>query len=274
MAPAASNHGILDPGGGADRFSLVRSAPGSNLTPFVERYWTVCWDLRGRAPHAQETLPWPCANLVIGTHRPGLFGVWRTRFVAHLDGEGWVVGVKFRPGGLRPFITRPMAALTDRQIAIDELFGPAGAALERAVHAAHPGERIGLIAAFLGDRRPAIDAEAEAASRIVDTIRADRSLCRVDDLAARTGRDLRGLQRQFQQYVGVSPKWVIRRFRVQEAAERMAAGAPFEAAAFASECGYSDQSHFIRDFKAQVGKTPGAYAAMCGGHQRAAGGRW
>ena len=83
--PAPPSHGILNPRGGEAHFSLARSAPAADLRPFVERYWTVRWDLRGRAPHEQETLPWPCVNLVIGTHRPGLFGVCRTRFVAHLE---------------------------------------------------------------------------------------------------------------------------------------------------------------------------------------------
>src|SRR2546421_1348264 len=152
--PAPPSHGILNPRGGEAHFSLARSAPAADLRPFVERYWTVRWDLRGRAPHEQETLPWPCVNLVIGTHRPGLFGVCRTRFVAHLEGEGWVVGAKFRPGGFRPFVTFPMADLTDRNLPIRRVFGRAGAALERAVHAAPESGRIALVEEFLRARRP------------------------------------------------------------------------------------------------------------------------
>ena len=82
-------------------------------------------------------------------------------------------------------------------------------------------------------------------------------------VAKGSGTTVRALQRLFQEYVGVSPKWVLRRFRIHEAAERLAAGARIDAAAFASECGYFDQAHFIRDFKAQVGRTPGEYAEIC-----------
>jgi AraC-like DNA-binding protein len=257
------NHGILNPRGGQGHFALSRAAPPADLAAFVERTWSVRWDLRGRPPHDQETLPWPCANLVIGTYRPGLFGVCRTRFVAHLEGEGWVVGVKFRPGGFRPFIGFSMAELTDRDVPIGELFGAAGAELERAVHAAEPAGRVSLVEAFLRTVSPPIDEDAAEAGRIVDLARADRSIARVDDLAARASIPVRPLQRLFHDYVGVSPKWVIRRFRIQEAAERLATSGDMDAVALAGDLGYCDQAHFIRDFKAQVGRTPGAYAAVC-----------
>jgi AraC-like DNA-binding protein len=260
MAPS---HGILNPRAAEARVSLTRGAPPADIEAFVQQTWTATWDLRGRPPHEQQTLPAPFANMVIGTHRPGVFGVWRSRFVARLEGEGWVVAVKFRPGGLRPFVARPMSALTDREFPIAHLFGEAGAEIERAVHAAEPAERGALIEAFLRARAPAADQQAALAARIVDLARSDRELTRVDDLGERSGLSVRALQRLFREYVGVSPKWVIRRFRVQEAAERLATGQPIDAAAFASELAYYDQAHFIRDFKAQVGRTPSAYAAIC-----------
>ncbi len=45
-----------------------------------------------------------------------------------------------------------------------------------------------------------------------------------EELAARFDIGVRNLQRLFGRYVGVSPKWVIRRFRLQEAAEQMEEG--------------------------------------------------
>ena len=50
---------------------------------------------------------------------------------------------------------------------------------------------------------------------------------------------------------------------MQEAAERVAAGAPVVWAALAVELGYHDQAHLIRDFKAQIGFTPAVYAGRC-----------
>jgi AraC-like DNA-binding protein len=79
------------------------------------------------------------------------------------------------------------------------------------------------------------------------------------------GLSARALQRLFRRHVGVGPKWTLRRFRIHEAAERLAGGAPVDWAALAQELGYCDQAHFIRDFKAQVGRSPGVYAAECAG---------
>jgi AraC-like DNA-binding protein len=82
-------------------------------------------------------------------------------------------------------------------------------------------------------------------------------------LARRHGISARTLQRLFRRYIGVSPKWVLKRYRVHEAAERIAAGEAPDAARLAAELGYFDQSHLIRDFTAQVGCSPGRYAALC-----------
>ena len=70
---------------------------------------------------------------------------------------------------------------------------------------------------------------------------------------------MRQLQRLFKEYVGVSPKWVIQRYRLFDAAERIAAGTIVKGADLALELGYADQAHFIRDFKT-VGRSPADYA--------------
>jgi AraC-like DNA-binding protein len=75
----------------------------------------------------------------------------------------------------------------------------------------------------------------------------------------------RTLQRLFARYVGVSPKWVIQRYRLHEAAERLAAGELIHQAELALDLGYSDQAHFVRDFKSIVGVSPAAYARAARG---------
>jgi AraC-like DNA-binding protein len=81
----------------------------------------------------------------------------------------------------------------------------------------------------------------------------------VDELATEVGLGERALQRLFGEYVGVSPKWVIRRFRLHDAASRLAKAEDVNLTHLAQELGYSDQAHFTRDFKAIVGRSPSDY---------------
>jgi AraC-like DNA-binding protein len=82
----------------------------------------------------------------------------------------------------------------------------------------------------------------------------------VEQIVALSGMNQWALQRFFREYVGVGPKWVLQRYRLLEAAERLPAGETDRARA-AHELGYFDQAHFIRDFKAIVGRSPRAFSA-------------
>jgi AraC-like DNA-binding protein len=255
-----SRQGVLDPHSG--RMRLTRHAPAPDLGFHVERHWVVRWDLRGREPYLQETLPHPCVNLVIGPGGSRIFGVGTERFGYLLEGRGQVVGTKFRPGAFYPFVRVEMVELTDGSLGLGEAFGPGGDELERAVLASGDDrEQVELVEAFLRARLPPRDENVATVARVVALLLEDPSVQRVEDLGARLGISARTLQRLFRRYVGVSPKWVLQRYRLHEAAERIADGRCSDWAALALELGYFDQAHFIKDFKALVGRSPTEYAA-------------
>ncbi len=89
----------------------------------------------------------------------------------------------------------------------------------------------------------------------------DRELHSAASLAKQFEMSLRALQRLFNDYVGVGPKWVINRYRIHEAIARVQAGHAVSWAALAQELGYFDQAHFINDFRKLVGETPADYAS-------------
>nr|WP_232233887.1 AraC family transcriptional regulator [Micromonospora chokoriensis] len=138
---------------------------------------------------------------------------------------------------------------------------PAGrlAAPQEVVCAGTDDERCGALDALLTGWSPEPDPMAGEAVRLAEAIRTDRTVLRVDDFAARHDLPVRRLQRLFMEYVGVGPKWVIRRYRLQEAVEQ-AAGGPLSWADLAADLGYSDQAHLVRDFTAVAGVSPAAYA--------------
>ena len=114
--------------------------------------------------------------------------------------------------------------------------------------------------AYLGARLPARDLHAEEAGDLVKLVATRADVRRVADLVRLSGRSERTLDRLFARYIGVSPAWVVRRYRLKAAAARLTACPPADAREVAWELGYADQAHFIRDFRAIIGMTPGAYA--------------
>lgn len=255
-----STRGILAPPVGEQLPWRVAPSPG--LEYFVDYLWGTEWDLA--EPAIRETLPFPSVHLSIHSGSPGgsgVRGVVRGKFSIRLEGRGSVVAVKFRPGGFHPFLGAPVSILTDRVRALDEVFGPDGARLEAEVRAC-PGvsERVAVLERFLLERLPHADPMVEVVDGVVQLIAGDRSITRVETVAERTGLTARTLQRLFVRYVGASPKWVVQRYRLQEAAERLARDGTGALSRLAYDLGYADQAHFIRDFREMVGATPAEYA--------------
>jgi AraC-like DNA-binding protein len=256
------------PRGVVNGAALRRDSPAARFLPeppldaFIEHFWSVSWDLGGHPPLTRETLPHPSVQLVVEEGRSGLAGVATGRFTRTLEGRGRVLGLKFLPGAFRPFWSGPVSALTDRVLGLAEAFGPEGEALEPAVLRCGEDTAAAVCAAeaFLLARLPARDPQAERAGRIVGMIRESAALTRVEAVADAAGLGLRALQRLFGEYVGVPPKWVVQRYRLHEAMARLESGQSVDLVGLALDLGYFDQAHFIRDFRALLGRTPMAYA--------------
>lgn len=84
--------------------------------------------------------------------------------------------------------------------------------------------------------------------------------CRVEELADYCHTSVRQLQRHFDQAIGVSPKFYARTIRFAQAQRRLMREADADLTELACDCGYFDQAHFIKDFRAFTGRTPSQYA--------------
>ncbi|HVK20890.1 MAG TPA: AraC family transcriptional regulator [Actinokineospora sp.] len=244
--------GVLGAKAARTKFELRTSAPSAGLAPFVEYYWLVSW--RRTTPHEQQVVPHPNVHLVFEPEGTLLYGVMRGRFVRRLVGEGHVLGVRFHPGGFRPWLGRPVSTVTDRVVP-DFL----DVAPETVLSAGDDAAMVAAAEAVLLPRVPEIDPVVDDVRAMVAAI--EQGVSRVDGLAREAGLTVRSVQRLFNEYVGVGPKWVIRRVRMHEAAARAESGADVDWASLAVELGYSDQAHFTRDFRANIGVTPARYAA-------------
>jgi AraC-like DNA-binding protein len=246
-------------------FHLDRVPASADLADLVERHWLVRWHLPEGRRASVTLLPHPCVNLVFDRGQVAIAGVGQERFTYEYSGEGRVFGVKFRPGAFLPFLGGPVSQLTGQAVPLATLWG-ADDARRFAGELATSADLDDLVAVaerHLRAHWPQPDLEVAIVGRIVHALLHDRSVSRVDDVSARFGLSARSLQRLFQRYVGVSPKWVLQRYRLHEAAARLAEGTGGTWAEVAVELGYFDQSHFIRDFTRAVGMTPVAYADAC-----------
>ncbi|WP_338762524.1 helix-turn-helix domain-containing protein [Massilia sp. METH4] len=262
MEKSDTPKGILDPRSMAQRFDLRRFPVPPVLAPFVEYLWRVAWDLGDRPAQVQRVLPYPNVHLVFEAGTTALHGVVRGPFDKTLAGRGRALGLRFRPGGLHPWHAGPVAALTGRVVALDAVFGIDSAAAERQVlgagdDAAMVAAAVALLAPRAAEARP--NPRAGLAERAVARAAADAGPVSVAALAAAAGLPERGLQRLFRDHVGVPPKWVVQRFRLQEAAALLAAPACPELAVLAQQLGFFDQAHFTRAFTALVGRSPHEY---------------
>lgn len=257
--------GILQPDAGQATFSLERRAPSAALAPYVDRHWIVSWDLGDAPAFTQTILPHPCVNIAAEPGLIAVHGIPLEQSEHTIEGAGVAVGTKFRPGAFAPFIARPVHELGGRVVALAETFGEDGDALEQQLAAAEgdPGAHIAAVEAFLLRRLPPPDPRMELALAVVEAMRTAGPSITVTELAERHAVSTRTLQRVFRDAVGVGPKWVLRRYRIHDAAERIASGEVDDPAGLALELGYFDQSHFTRDFTAQIGLAPVAYARAC-----------
>jgi len=268
------SRGILDPWLLRQRVRLTRYPAGAALAGLVDRFWAVRWDLPPGMVHRQQVLTHPGANVSIGNAdaRPGqrragpaearLNGVARRLTTRTLVGQGWTVAALTRPGGLGAFMTGSASQFTDRIVPLGQAISVGEAALLRQV-ASEPDEaaRVGLLAAALEQAvHPELVLPASQVADAAKLAETNRAVRRLSDLCDMTGSGQRTLQRMFLRYAGVSPSWVIRRYRLMEAAEAVRESEPVSWAQVAADLGYADQAHLIRDFRAAIGQTPAAYA--------------
>lgn len=236
-----------------------RVLPSDALAPWIAHFWWVRWDLS--APFVAETLPHPTVHLVFEPpRRAAVTFVPIGRFRRTLRGRGHVVGIKFRPATFQPLVGGSLSARSGTVVPIARALGAPGAELGRALLAAPSFEDAIAIAeralpAMLAPLPPSIVALRD----LVERMERDRTLLRVEDAARSIDLDVRALQRQFARFVGVGPKQVIQRYRLHEAAARLAGPRPPALGALAAELGYFDQPHFVRDFRAVIGVAPGKY---------------
>lgn len=248
---------------------MHRYEPDDGLRGLVRRFWVPVWSVPAGLEAPQKVLQHPVCLLVVTADYARFYGVTTGLSTTTLSGDGWAVGVMCEPAAGFLVAGEPVAAFTDRYVDLTELLGDVGRRVTARVRAAMADDPGGAdshrvaVAAYGDALRPLlpVDPEGELVNRLVAYVEGNPDVVRVAQVCEAVGVPERALQRLAHRRLGVTPKWLIQRRRLHEAAERLRDN-PSGLADVAAALGYADQPHFTRDFSRVTGMTPGEFAAV------------
>ncbi|MBB5959682.1 AraC-like DNA-binding protein [Saccharothrix tamanrassetensis] len=255
-------------------FSSV--TPGGHLGEFVALLWL--HESAGPGQGAELRLPTGTVELVVNLAADSFWmsddagvrrrhsgtlvaGPYRRAYVLEATQQTHVIGAVFRPGRARALVDVPLHELSDRHVALEDLWGLGATRVREQVLAA-PGAtgKLRVLEAALSDR---LTGSGQAAHPLVAA--ATGWLSRmperpgVGELGDRLGLTSRRVQQVFRAEVGLSPKGYQRLQRFRSVLDGIDRVDRVGWSAFAVERGYYDQAHLDRDFHAHSGLSPTAY---------------
>ncbi|MCW7505335.1 helix-turn-helix domain-containing protein [Leptospira paudalimensis] len=220
-----------------------------------------CKNASKNESYVAETLPYPSVHIVFERGNSIVYGVHQKKFSITLSGSGSVFGIKFKPAGFYPFYFNTITKLTNKRIPFNSLFNLTDdIKMEaRICRTKDDKTKIELFESWIQNKSLKKDSKIEELNYIINGIKTNSSILSVDQIVKVYSIQLRTLQRLFREYVGVSPKWVIQQYRMQEIAERLEKDKSIHLADFTNEFGFFDQAHFNRVFKKMIGLSPEKY---------------
>jgi AraC-like DNA-binding protein len=179
-----------------------------------------------------------------------------------------LIGIVFQPGGFAPFAGDAVDRFSNRNWALEDLWGTAARSLRDELRELPgPRARIRRLEQFLLERfAPRLDngnAIRNAALRFaLGRFERAPALTTVCEVARSTGWSERRFSQVFREEVGFSPKVWCRIRRFQRVVERLYAGVEIPWAELALNCGFYDQSHFANEFRAFSGIDATTYTSL------------
>ena len=242
--------------------------PASPVSRFVEYLWYLrCGPHRD---HSRERVPpagtvelvidlrddstLPPESLLIGPHSES--------FVFDTDIPFDVIGAHFRPAGTFPFLGAPAAEFNNQRIDLSDVWGTSvvESLRQRFLDCPRPDDRLRILEEVLKRRlsdprrgHPAVALALPAFQKVPQSLS-------ISQVIESTGLSSTRFVHLFRREVGMTPKLFCRIQRFQEASRRIGPCDDHPVwADLALDCGYCDQAHFAREFRAFSGSSPTAY---------------
>lgn len=251
------HRGVLYP---AKLPNFTRVDPPADVAALVNWFWIPEWDIAPGRSSRQDLVAYPSSNLVVEPDLVGISGP--TTRISHRDlsGTGWAVGAMLRPAAVAALAEDPTTIVDDyRPFDAPDLHAAVSAAMSDGEDPRRHWRAVKAFSEWLGQRIPAPAEEALLANAMVDLLISDPTMLRLDEAAAKLAASPRTLQRLARRYVGLPPSAIIRRRRLQEAAQALREDPTSDLSTLAADLGYADQAHLANDFRTVLAFTPSSY---------------
>ena len=251
--------GVMHHNDSKKHYRLRRYVPDTPLANLIEQYWLVNWQLKNGQEHVQRNLPDPNFHLTFDSQGAKLIGPVSKVYEYPMAASGFVIGVKFNAGALNVLLNGPASDYVDRELLASKYFGSGVTDIfETGADALTDETIVSVLNKFLVHFAEPVTAKQTQVAKLLDCIKNSGEIYTVASLAQRADLSVRTLQRLFNQYIGLSPKWLLRKYRLHEALEELEANT-LTMIELATQLEYTDQSHLIRDFKDMLGMSPAQY---------------
>lgn len=241
----------------------------TELRDHIECFWTItAAPSLLKTPTENRILPDGCMDIIFD------FKDSSNRFPAYVVGTmshplmvpmaGFVdlLGIRFKPGAIQPFLSFFAAECTDQAADLSCFWGPRWSEVWNQLRGMQSTqERISFLELDLLKNfgwRMGLDPYVQYC---VKQIQKNRGNTPLNALERGTGLSARQLERKFARDIGLGPKTFSRIIRFQNIVQTAQAAKIADWAGLATELGYADQSHLVREFREFSGTTPLALIA-------------
>ena len=249
--------------------------PHASLRDYVKCIWILEKEYTADAPN-EEVTPDACLELILNLGTPYvlqtedlpdrempvafLVGLQKTPLLFRAEGTVKLVATRLYAWGALPFLAPDYKSSGPVTIAQGDEWLNLSETLKPRIDADDYDGAVAEVEDFLIGKLLKAHFDLKQIQIAAQMLYREKGQFRVSELADYCNLSERQLQRQFQDVIGVSPKTLARTIRFEEIRSRLMFSPETNLTDLAYEFGYTDQAHFIRDFKDFTGKTPGEFA--------------
>lgn len=186
-----------------------------------------------------------------------LVGQRKQPILLEQTGMKYKVGIRFLPGGLDHFLQTPLSEIIDSSIDLEYLFKSDCRALEDQLNNVRNTKEIfnSLQKVLLSRFNPDIHRD-EIVDLVIRQIRLTSGNVSLKKIADKLGISQKQLERRFKAKIGLPPKQFSQIIRFQTVLKKIKKNGMSDLLSVIYDCGFYDQSHFIKEFKSFTGTTP------------------